>query len=197
MQEKLTQGAKFVGLTSAQAIIGAIVVTALVTYVVPPLRNMLLLPLSLWLTKPMIILQVTTTLALWIEMILALIALLVVGMLIRPLLFRTKIFQATIGDDIKGGVSRAQQQLAEIELLETRKASFSYLSDAEKILIRKFRDRGTKSLSCNPNYGTTTALVKAGIIYYAGIGNHMSTDHEYNISEWAWKLLQEHPELMD
>lgn len=74
---------------------------------------------------------------------------------------------------------------------------FEALTNEEKVILHKFREKGVISLlfKHNQKTGVLASLVKKGVLYKAAETSKGLYIH-YNITDWAWDYLRNHPELI-
>jgi len=96
-------------------------------------------------------------------------------------------------------VSPLQTKIKEYQLLRKRKKKLEDLSQEEKEILKAFISEETKTCPLSSRSGIVNGLAakkiitRASNIGYAGY----SFTFDYNIRPWAWKYLNENPELLE
>ncbi len=73
----------------------------------------------------------------------------------------------------------------------------SMLTEYEKFILSAYFKEGVRSKSLDSNDGSVAELHRIGVIFqstpYMDWGSHC----KYNVTDWAWDYLAEHPELLN
>jgi hypothetical protein len=80
---------------------------------------------------------------------------------------------------------------------QRRIASLAVLSPLEKGVLKRYVQGQTKSQYLLVSDGVTRSLEHAQIIYRAANISKSGMSFAYNLQPWAWKYLNEHPELLE
>lgn len=71
------------------------------------------------------------------------------------------------------------------------------LSPGEKLILRRFIDLNTKTMTLDASSGVHAELEAMGIISRVTEISHGGTRFDYNIQPWARRYLKQHPELLE
>ena len=93
------------------------------------------------------------------------------------------------------GVRKAQ---AKSNAKGERAQRLKELSPPERAILKLYVDNGTTTRSFSMTDGVVRGLVAKRILYQASnIPKGLQMNLEYNLQEWAWRLLAEHPTLLE
>lgn len=70
------------------------------------------------------------------------------------------------------------------------------LTEPEKQILRYYLAKNTRSNSLRHQDGVVAGLAAVGVIHLASRTGTLVEGHAYNISEYAWKIIQENPDLL-
>jgi predicted nucleotide-binding protein len=96
----------------------------------------------------------------------------------------------------------ASQSTTQTLLDESEKVEyFNHLTSREKEILRFYIERKTRSTRLRYDEGAVVSLIQADVLYYASnraatIWNPGEYYTDINMNLWAWKYLNEHPELI-
>lgn len=82
-------------------------------------------------------------------------------------------------------------------LVRKGKKRLRNLTDSEKEILRRFIEKGTKSVYLSMNNGNVASLCEDKIIYRSCGVSRSYLDFAYNLNEWAWEYLNKNKWLLD
>ena len=93
-------------------------------------------------------------------------------------------------------VNRKSEKEFERELQECRVKLLKNLSGSEKRMLKSYFEKDTKSRMCHVADGGVTGMVGKGILFCPSEYRY-GVQAAFNITEWAWEYLKEHPKLLE
>jgi len=100
-------------------------------------------------------------------------------------------------DGAKEVVGWVTNRFTSAKLAKIRLKRLNSLTEEEKQILRYYIAKQTRTNSLRIQDGVVQGLVTAGIIYQSGSLGDLHSGFSHNISEFAWKYLNEHPTLLE